>query len=93
MTPRHQVEAMMSSLNIFENYKIEFQTEKERAKRSDINPSAFNKSDFIQAYLAFMADSPLVDNNKIIQEKMDDLLVGKIISTELTSDEEILRIS
>jgi hypothetical protein len=45
---------------------------------------SFRKSDIIQAYLAFMADSPIVDNKKIIEEKMDELLVGKIMAVEPT---------
>ncbi len=80
MTPRHQVEVMMSNVYDFDQYDIHIQTEKERAEW--IDKKSFNKSDLIQAYLAFMADSPVIDNKKIIQEKMDDLLVGKIISTD-----------
>ena len=64
----------------FKGYGIQLQTEKERAKKKQLG--SFNKSDLIQAYLAFMADSPLVDNKKIIQDKMDELLVSKIISND-----------
>jgi hypothetical protein len=80
MTPRHQVEVMMSNVFDFKGYGIQLQTEKERAKKKQLG--SFNKSDLIQAYLAFMADSPLVDNKKIIQDKMDELLVSKIISND-----------
>lgn len=80
MTPRHQVEVMMNNVYDFNAYGIPIQSEKERSKK--IIQQSFNKSDLIQAYLAFMAESPMVDNKKIIQEKMDGLLVGKIISTD-----------
>lgn len=80
MTPRHQVEMLMANVFNFEELGIEVQTEKERADKIKIN--SFNKSDIEQAYLAYMANSPMVDNNKIIQDKMDELIVNKIISTE-----------
>ena len=40
--------------------------QKERAKKTKLN--SFNQSDLIQAYLAYMANSPMVDNKKIIQD-------------------------
>lgn len=85
MTPRHQVEAMAANLNIFDKYHIKYKTEKEHIPYKS-TPLAFDKSDLIQAYLAFMANSPLVDNKKIIQDKMDELIVGKIIASAPTSD-------
>lgn len=80
MTPRHQVEMMMANVFDFSSMGIAVQTEKERAEKTNLK--SFNKSDLVQAYLAFMANSPIIDNKKIIEEKMDELLVGKIISTD-----------
>jgi len=80
MTPRHQVEVMMANVFNFEKLGIDIQTEKERGDKIKMN--SFNKSDLVQAYLAYMANSPMVDNQKIIQDKMDELIVSKIISTE-----------
>ncbi|PIB29557.1 hypothetical protein BFP77_06125 [Maribacter sp. 4U21] len=80
MTPRHQVEVMMANVFDFKELGIEVQTEKERAVKIKMN--SFNKSDLVQAYLAYMANSPMVDNKKIIQEKMDELIVNKIVSAE-----------
>jgi hypothetical protein len=85
MTPRHQVEVMMANVFNFEKLGIEIQTEKERADKIKMN--SFNKSDLVQAYLAYMANSPMVDNQKIIQDKMDELIVSKIISTEPVSND------
>lgn len=79
MTPRHQVEAMLSNIDYFSKFGVECRIEKESSRGKMLN-NTFNKSDLIQAYLAFMANSPLVDNKKIIQEKMDELIVGKIMS-------------
>lgn len=80
MTPRHQVEVMMANVFDFKELGIEVQTEKERAIKIKMN--SFNKSDLVQAYLAYMANSPMVDNKKIIQDKMDELIVNKIVSAE-----------
>lgn len=80
MTPRHQVEVMMANAFDFKKLGIEVQTEKERAVKIKMN--SFNKSDLVQAYLAYMANSPIVDNKKIIQDKMDELIVNKIVSAE-----------
>ncbi|MFP2768968.1 hypothetical protein [Oceanisphaera sp. KMM 10153] len=79
MTPRHQVEAMMNNAFDFEKIGVNVQTEKDSKK---LGKEYFRKSDIIQAYLAFMAESPIVDNKKIIEEKMDELLVNKIMSVE-----------
>ncbi|CAA0143798.1 conserved hypothetical protein [Tenacibaculum maritimum] len=80
MTPRHQVEVMMANVYDFKKLGIEVQTEKQRAEKTKLN--SFNQSDLIQAYLAYMANSPMVDNKKIIQDKMDELIVNKIVSSE-----------
>ena len=80
MTPRHQVEVMMANVFDFNKLGIQVQTEKERAVKIKMN--SFNKSDLVQAYLAYMANSPMVDNKKIIQDKMDELIVNKIVSAE-----------
>lgn len=85
MTPRHQVEVMMANVFDFDKLGIEIQTEKERADKIKMN--SFNKSDLVQAYLAYMANSPMVDNQKIIQDKMDELIVNKIISTESVNND------
>lgn len=85
MTPRHQVEVMMANVFDFNELGIEVQTEKERAVKIKMN--SFNKSDLVQAYLAYMANSPMVDNKKIIQDKMDELIVNKIVSAEPIDDD------
>lgn len=85
MTPRHQVEAMAANLSIFDKYGIVCKSEKDDETLQSSN-RPFNKADLVQAYLAFMANSPLVDNKKIIQEKMDELIVNKIITSGSEAD-------
>ena len=87
MTPRHQVEAMLSSFDYFSKFGIKCRIEKDSVRSKSSN-KFFNKADLIQAYLAFMANSPLVDNKKIIQEKMDELIVGKIMSANEVESEQ-----
>jgi hypothetical protein len=82
MTPRHQVEIMIA--NAFDFKKLGISVVAEKDSSTITARKSFRKSDIIQAYLAFMADSPIVDNKKIIEEKMDDLLVGKIMAVEPT---------
>jgi len=80
MTPRHQVEIMIANAFRFERLGIDVVSEKDA--NSSNSRKSFRKADIIQAYLAFMADSPIVDNKKIIEEKMDELLVGRIMAAE-----------
>ncbi|STQ93501.1 Uncharacterised protein [Janthinobacterium lividum] len=80
MTPRHQVEIMIANVFNFKDMGIDVVAEKDSTIATA--RKAFRKADIIQAYLAFMADSPIVDNKKIIEEKMDELLVGRIMDVE-----------
>lgn len=82
MTPRHQVEIMIA--NAFDFKRLGLSVVAEKDSSGTVARKSFRKADIIQAYLAFMADSPIVDNKKIIEEKMDELLVGKIMAVEPT---------
>lgn len=77
MTPRHQIEVLTEELFDFTRLNIDVQTEKERAER--ITRGAFNLADISKGYLAFFTNSVHNDNNKIISEKMDEIIVGKIM--------------
>lgn len=81
MTARHQIEIIASNLYDFDNLKIDIQTEKERAKK--IVTGSFNKADFIKAYLAFLSKSTNIDNTRIIESKMDELIADKILQTDI----------
>jgi len=80
MTPRHQVEILTANAFNFKKLGIPIQTEKERAER--IIRNSFNKGDFVRGYLGFITDSVNIENDKIIDSKMNDLLVSKIMDNE-----------
>jgi hypothetical protein len=80
MTPRHQIEILTQELFNFSNVDIDVQTEKQRAKRVIIG--SFNLGDVSKAYLAFLTGTVNNDNNKIIGEKMDQIIVGRIMDKQ-----------
>jgi len=84
MTARHQIEILASNIYNFEELPVEIQTEKERKKR--IIKGSFNKSDIIKAYIAFLSDSINIDNQRIIEEKLDELIAEKILNSNITED-------
>jgi hypothetical protein len=79
MTPRHQIEVLTEELFDFEKHEIEVQTEKERAEK--IKRGSFNLADISKGYLAFFSGSVHNDNNKIISEKMDEIIVENIMKS------------
>jgi hypothetical protein len=80
MTPRHQIEVLTQELFDFEDLNIDIQTEKERSER--IIRGAFNLGDISKGYLAFLTGHVHNENNKIINEKMDEILVSRIMSNK-----------
>lgn len=86
MTARHQIEIVASNIYDFGDSGINIQAEK-RIPGQKRKRGAFKKADLIKAYLAFLSESVNVDNDKIIQEKMDELLASKIMNSDLTSTE------
>jgi hypothetical protein len=87
MTARHQIEIVASNIYDFEDSGVQVQTEKlpsgQRRRRG-----SFKKVDLIKGYLAFLSESVNVDNDKIIQEKMDDLLASKIMNSDITTSSD-----
>lgn len=86
MTARHQIEVIASNLYDFDSISIQNQTEKrkpgEKRKRG-----AFKKVDLIKSYLAFLSSSINIDNDKIVQEKMDELIANKIMERQISSSD------
>ena len=78
MSTRHQIEILASSLYEFEKLPIIVQSEKEQ-KTEGRQEMSFTKENIIKAYLAFISNSFMLDNQKIIDEKMDELITNKII--------------
>ncbi|WP_211164544.1 hypothetical protein [Shewanella sp. DNRA4] len=85
MTPRHQIEILTQELFDFTDVNLDVQTEKERGK--SIIKDAFDLGDLSKAYLAFLTDCVNNDNNKIIGEKMDQIIVGRIMDKQPTAED------
>jgi hypothetical protein len=86
MTARHQIEMLTRGLINKSNLEIIIMTEKETEGG---NPrGAFRQSDISEAYIAYMSNSLHNQNNRIIESKLDEILVGKVMESNLT-DEKI----
>lgn len=85
MTPRHQIEILTQELFDFNKLTNKVQTEKEKSE----NPikGAFNLGDIAKGYIAFLTANVHNENSKIIDEKMDQILVGRILDTDINSYE------
>lgn len=87
MSPRHQIEILTQELFDFSIYpNIIVQTEKEKATHPI--KDAYSQSDIAKAYTAFITGSIHTENNKLIEEKMDQILVSKILESDLSSSIE-----
>ena len=83
MTPRHQIEILTQELFDFKDLKIKVQTEKQKSE----NPikEAFSLGDISKGYIAFLTSNVNNENSKIIEEKMDQILVSRILDIDLDS--------
>lgn len=80
MTPRHQIEILTKELFDFSDLEINIQTEKEKSKNTI--KDSFSLSDISKSYLAFLTGEVNNENNKIIGEKMDQIIVGRIMDKQ-----------
>jgi hypothetical protein len=84
MTPRHQIEILTQNLLAFREFgNIVIQTEKETEKK--LVKGAFKLVDVAAAYTAFLTNNAHNQNNKIIDEKMNEILVGRVMSSDIGS--------
>lgn len=80
MTPRHQIEILTAEMFDFtELENISIQSEKDRANKTV--RGAFNLGDISRGYLAFLTGNVNNENNKIINEKMDEILVTRVLDS------------
>lgn len=87
MSARHQIEVLADSFFDFGDFNINLITEKGagRVRAS----SSFKKGDFVKGYVAYLSNSVNIDNQKIIEEKMDELIASRIIESDIpTTDIE-----
>lgn len=86
MSPRHQIEILASSLLDFESLPIITVSEKNR-KQNRQSSETMSKDVIIKGYLAYVSQSYNIDNEKIIQSRMDELIADKIINSKLITQE------
>jgi hypothetical protein len=84
MTPRHQIEILTKELFDFDELSITVQTEKEKST-SSIKDS-FSLGDISKGYMAFLTNNVNNENSKIIEEKMDEILVGRILDNDINKN-------
>ncbi|MEZ8107347.1 hypothetical protein FCV43_19785 [Vibrio genomosp. F6] len=85
MTARHQIEIIANGIYDFDKHDINVAVEKKNGKKNI--KGSFKKSDLINAYLAFLSKSVNIDNNKVIEQKMDEIIARKIIESDLTQED------
>ncbi|HLP14562.1 MAG TPA: hypothetical protein VK177_21705 [Flavobacteriales bacterium] len=85
MTPRHQIEILTKELFDFKNLNIKVQTEKEKAEKAI--KDAFSLGDIAKGYMAFLTNTVNNENSKIIEEKMDEILVGRILDNDISKNQ------
>jgi hypothetical protein len=83
MSANHQIEILLGNIYEFKELEIVIQTEKERGKKGKY-AHAFEKANIIKSYLAFLANSTAIDNKKIIEDKLDELVAKKILESKRT---------
>lgn len=85
MSARHQIEVIAGNIFNFDEIDLPVQAEKrEFGKRR--KHGAFKKADIIKGYLAFLSSSVNIDNNKIIESKMDEIIARKVVGSGITDN-------
>lgn len=83
MSARHQIEILADAFFDFGGVELNLLPEKGGSRVRA--PSSFKKADFVKGYIAYLSDSINIDNQKIIEEKMDELIAAKIIESDIAS--------
>lgn len=86
MSARHQIEILASNIIDFDSLPIMIESEKQKGTKRPTT-EVMNKDVVIKGYLAFASESYNIDNQKIIEEKMNDLIADKIINSSLIYNE------
>jgi hypothetical protein len=83
MSARHQIDMLADAFFDFNEVGLKLVSEKGNGRVRA--PDSFKKADFIKGYIAYLSDSVNIDNQKIIEEKMDELIAMKIIDSNITT--------
>lgn len=89
MTVRHQVEMLTGNLiskMIADGALNNIVILKEKETEQNSPKGSFRMVDVASAYLAFLTGSPNNQNSRFIEEKLDEILVGKVMESGLTSE-------
>jgi hypothetical protein len=88
MTARHQIEVLAKNIFDFDSLSILPVTEKKaKTDSNELEGPAMNKENLIKAYLAYISGSINIDNDKIIESKMDELITDQIMESDITTRE------
>lgn len=82
MTARHQIEILASNIFDFDELPILAVTEKE-SKNQKKSDDRMNKDVLIKGYLAYISNSVNIDNQKIIESKMNELIADQIMESNI----------
>lgn len=85
MTANHQIEILLNNIYKFDDLNIIILSEKEKKGKKIKN--SFDKANIIKSYLAFLSDSLAIDNRKIIEDKMDELIAMNILKSNITKND------
>lgn len=81
MSARHQIEILADSFFVFEDMDVKLVAEKGKGRVRA--PETFKKADFVKGYIAYLSKSVNIDNQKIIEDKMDELIASRIIESDI----------
>lgn len=76
MTPKHQIEILTTNDPIFNSLEMRLTTEREGYTKDTIS-----RADIVKAYLAYISNSTNIDNNKIIESKLEELIAENIMTS------------
>lgn len=85
MSARHQIEILASNIFDFDKLAILGVTEKDKQKAKTSDKETMNKDNLIKGYLAYVSNSANIDNQKIIEEKMNELIADKIMDSNIAT--------
>jgi len=86
MTARHQIEILAGNIFNFNTLPILAITEKQSKINKKIDDTnSMSKETIIKGYLAFISNSINIDNQKIIEDKMDQLIAEQILESNLNT--------
>lgn len=85
MTARHQIEILADNVFDFDQSPLLALTEKQLKSKNSKHSDGMSKDVLIKGYLAYISNSINIDNQKIIESKMDELIAEQIMESDLTN--------